>query len=243
LIGRATDDDRETIQPGDSVLLVIDDDATYSRIVLDSAHERGYKVLVSARGDMGLALARKFRPEAILLDIGLPDTTGWSVLDQLQHDPDLRHVPVHVLSIYEDRRRGLELGATSYSRKVEGREVLESVFDRVKDSLERRGREVLVINGDEAAKVAISDALELDGVQLLFPPSAVEAVGAFKANRYDCVILSAGSGDISASDVLVELQKSGESDLTVIAFAAEGAEFQDFQIVPLLEGTVVRKAH
>jgi DNA-binding response OmpR family regulator len=113
LMGRAADDDRESIQPGDRVLLVIDDDTTYSRIVLDSAHERGYKVLVAGRGDMGLAVARKFRPQAILLDIGLPDTTGWSVLDQLQHDPDLRHVPVHVLSIYEDRRRGLELGATS----------------------------------------------------------------------------------------------------------------------------------
>ncbi len=77
---------------------------------LDAAHEHGYKALVATRGDMGLAMARKFRPSAVLLDIGLPDTTGWSVLDQLQHDPDLRHVPVHVLSIYEDRRRGLELG-------------------------------------------------------------------------------------------------------------------------------------
>ncbi len=243
LIGRAADDDRESIQPGDRVLLVIDDDATYSRIVLDSAHERGYKVLVAARGDMGLALARKFRPQSILLDIGLPDTTGWSVLDQLQHDPDLRHVPVHVLSIYEDRRRGLELGATSYSRKVEGREVLESVFDRVKDSIERRSHEVLVITGNEEAKAAISDVLELEGVRLDFPPSAVEAVDAFRANHYDCVILSAGPGEISASDVLAELQKSGDDDLTAIAFAPEGGEFQDLQVLPLREGAVVRKAH
>ena len=114
------------IQPGDRVLLVIDDDSTYSRIVLDAAHERDYKVLVAAPRRHG---SRAWRANsgrsAILLDIGLPDTTGWSVLDQLQHDPDLRHVPIHVLSIYEDRRRGLELGATSYSRKVEGREVLE----------------------------------------------------------------------------------------------------------------------
>src|SRR4029079_4531489 len=156
----------EAILPGDRVLLVIDDDSTYSRIVLDAAHERNYKVLVAGRGDMGLAMARKFRPNAILLDIGLPDTTGCSVLDQLQHDPGLRHVPIHVLSIYEDRRRGLELGATSYSRKVEGREVLESVFDRVQDSVDRRAREVLVINADEASQTAIADVLELESVNL-----------------------------------------------------------------------------
>jgi CheY-like chemotaxis protein len=165
------------------------------------------------------------------------------VLDQMQHDPDLRHVPIHVLSIYEDRRRGLELGATSYSRKVEGREVLESVFDRVKDSIDRRKREVLVINADEGAQAAISDALEIDDVQIAYPATAVEAIDAFKTNRFDCVILSAGPGDISASDVLVELQKSGEEDLTVLAYAPEGAEFQDLQIVPMREGMVVRKAH
>ncbi len=243
LLARAEDDDRENIHPADRVLLVIDDDPTYARIVLDAAHERGYKVLVAARGDMGLAIARKFRPQAILLDIGLPDTTGWSVLDQLQHDPDLRHVPVHVLSIYEDRRRGLELGAASYSRKVDGREVLESVFARVEDSIDVRPREVLVVNANEAGKASISDALELEGVHLTYPASAVEAIDAFKANRYDCVILSAGPGDIAASDLLLELQKFGEGDLTIVAYAPEGTEFQDLTIVPMREGIVVRKAH
>jgi CheY-like chemotaxis protein len=126
---------------------------------------------------------------------------------------------------------------------VAWREVLESVFDRLTDSIERRCREVLLINAGETAKAAISDALEIEGVQLHFPPSAIDAVNAFRANRYDCVILSAGPGDISASDILLELQKAGDDDLTVIAFAPEGAQFQDLQIVPLREGTVVRKAH
>ncbi len=125
------EDDRDDIKPGDQVLLAIEDDITYSRIVLDAAHERGYKVVIATRGDMGLAMARKFRPMAALLDIGLPDTTGWAVLDQFQHDPDLRHIPIHMLSILDDRRRGLTLGAASYSRKVEGRGVLDEVFGRI----------------------------------------------------------------------------------------------------------------
>jgi signal transduction histidine kinase/DNA-binding response OmpR family regulator len=243
LLGRAEqDDDRENIQPGDRVVLVIDDDSTYSRILLDAAHEHQFKVLVAGRGDMGLAVARKFRPAAVLLDIGLPDTTGWSVLDQMQHDPDLRHVPVHILSIYEDRRRGLELGASSYSRKVEGREVLESVFHRVQDSIEQRTRHVLVVNADEAARPAIADALELDQVKVTYPASSVEALDVFRSGRYDCVVLCAGPAGISAADLLVELQKADDPDLTVLAYAPEGAAFQDLS-APLREGTVVRKVH
>jgi DNA-binding response OmpR family regulator/nitrogen-specific signal transduction histidine kinase len=237
------DDDRETIQPGDRAVLVIDDDPTYTRILLDAAHEREYKVLVAGRGDMGLAMARKFRPSAVLLDIGLPDTTGWSVLDQLQHDPDLRHVPVHVLSIYEDQRRGLELGAASYSRKVEGREVLESVFERVQDSIDPRTRSVLVVDAGESAKPELADALESDKVRISWPASSVEALDAFRASRYDCVVLCAGPGEISAADLLGELQKSADPSLTVIAYAPEGSEFQDLSAALLREGTVMRKVH
>jgi CheY-like chemotaxis protein len=165
------------------------------------------------------------------------------VLDQMQHDSDLRHVPIHVLSIYEDRRRGLELGAASYSRKVEGREVLESVFDRVSDSIDRRERQALVINAGRETKSAISDALELDGVRAVYPESAAAAIDAFKENRYDCVILSSGPGDMPAFDILIELQKAGGEDLTAIVFAPDSAGLQELDSVPMREGTVVRKAH
>jgi len=148
-----------------------------------------------------------------------------------------------VLSIYEDRRRGLELGATSYSRKVEGREVLESVFDRVKDSIERRTREVLVINSEEATRQSIADTLEIEDVHIAFPLTPEEAVRKFRDNRYDCVILCAGPNDNSAGELLVELQKSGDDDLSVVAYAPEGSVFQDLSIVPMREGTVVRKVH
>src|SRR6185312_13193937 len=142
------DDDRDNIKPDDPLLLVIEDDLTYSRIVMDAAHERNYKVLIATRGDMGLAMARKFQPKAALLDIGLPDTTGWAILDQFQHDPDLRHIPIHMLSILDSRRRGLMLGAASYSRKVEGRQVLDEVFSRIQRATDEYSYEILVIQAD-----------------------------------------------------------------------------------------------
>ena len=236
------EDDRDKINPGDRVVLVIEDDITYSRIVLDAAHSWSYKAVIAARGDMGIAMARKFRPAAILLDIGLPDTTGWAVLDQLQHDPDLRHIPVHLLSIFEDRRRGLSLGATSYFRKTEGREVLETVFSRVQDVTENRQKEVLVINAGPAP-ADLEDALDLDGVHTVYPESVGQALDQFRSRRFDCVIVGAGKSDVSAADLLVELQKAAESDLEVIAYTPEAAQSQDLTLAPLREGTILRKVN
>jgi HAMP domain-containing protein/signal transduction histidine kinase/CheY-like chemotaxis protein len=236
------DDDRDEIQPGDHTLLVIDDDATYSRILLDEAHGRGFKVVISTRGDMGLAMARKFRPTAVLLDIGLPDTTGWTVLDQLQHDPDLRHIPIHMLSIHEERRRGLSLGATSYFKKAEGREVIESVFQRIQESIENRPRRVMVVNADEQMLPEIRDVLRLEGVEASYPASAVEALDEFRAQPPDCVILSAGASEISPSDMLTELQRAAGNDLSVITYSPSGMPLQHFGSAPLPEGTVVRTA-
>ena len=233
------EDDRDNIGPGEELLLVIDDDATYSRILLDAAHQRNCKVVISTRGDMGLAMARKFRPSAVLLDIGLPDTTGWTVLDQMQHDPDLRHIPVHVLSMYEEQRRGLDLGATSYFKKAEGREVLDAVFERVRRSIAKRTREVLVVNADREARADLDELLELERVAGFWPESVVEAIDALKERAWDCVVLCDGNYDIAASDVLAEIQKTG-GDLSIVAYGSAGA-FPDPSIVPLREGTVIRR--
>ncbi|MGA7238715.1 MAG: HAMP domain-containing protein [Bryobacteraceae bacterium] len=234
------DDDRETIAAGDRVVMVIEDDPTYSRIVLDAAHARDYKVLLATRGDMGLAMARKFRPMAVVLDIGLPDTTGWAVLDQFQHDPDLRHIPVHMLSIFEDRRRGLSLGASSYFRKVEGREVLENLFERVKQTSEKSACEILVVNAGDDLRRDMENVAVLEGVDVTYAASAVEALDNFKSTQYDCVVVGVGESEVSAADLLVELQKASSRDLDLITYTPEGGAAQDLSLAPFREGTIVR---
>ena len=112
------DDDRNLIQPGDSVLLIVEDDITFARILVDLAHERGLKALVALRGSSAITLAREFKPGAITLDINLPDMAGWTILDRLKHDPATRHIPVHIISGDENRRRGIALGAMTLSGKI-----------------------------------------------------------------------------------------------------------------------------
>jgi HAMP domain-containing protein/signal transduction histidine kinase/CheY-like chemotaxis protein len=242
LLARADqEDDRDNIAPSDAVVLAIEDDATYSRFVLDAAHAGGYKVLLANRGDMGLAMARKFRPESILLDIGLPDTTGWAVLDQLQHDSDLRHIPVHMLSVMEDRRRGRALGATSYFHKTEGREVLDDVFRCVREYHAGRVRRALVLNIAEPDRAEVDDVLQLDGVTVTYPASVVDALECYQAERHDCLILGADSGEISLADQIVEFERTAGCDLDVIVYAPEGSVSETLARTPLRSGTVIRR--
>ena len=131
------DDDRGAIQPGDRVLLIVEDDRTFARILLDLALKRASKLL-SPHGRRGAgAGAATTKPAAITLDIHLPDMDGWTVLDRLKHDSSTRHIPVHVLSIEEDRRRGLALGAFSFMQEA-GPSLYAEAFARIKRSIERR---------------------------------------------------------------------------------------------------------
>ncbi len=146
------DDDRNLIHPGDPVLLIVEDDVTFARILLDLAHDRGIKVLVALRGSTALTLAREFSPRAITLDINLPDMAGWTILDRLKHDPATRHIPVHVISGDENRRRGLALGAMTYLEKSVTKDNLTAAFDTIHDSLDRRTRKLLLVSESEARR-------------------------------------------------------------------------------------------
>jgi len=104
-------DDRNSIETGDAVLLIVDDDPHYARILLGLAREQGLQGIVANRGQAALALAREFRPTAITLDVFLPDMLGWTVLNSLKLDPATRHIPVQMLSVEEEQQHGLSHGA------------------------------------------------------------------------------------------------------------------------------------
>ncbi len=103
----AIQDDRNEIEKGDRSVLIVEDDISFAGILLDMAREKGFKGLVATSGAMALALAQKYTPSAITLDIRLPDRDGWTVLDRLKHDPRTSHIPVHIITVEEQRQRAL----------------------------------------------------------------------------------------------------------------------------------------
>ena len=126
-------DDRANLEPDDAVLLIVEDDPHYARVLCDLSHDKGFKVLVAMGGAEALALAREFHPTAVSLDVFLPDMLGWTVLNHLKQDPATRHIPVQMLTLDEDRHHGLTRGAFAFVTKPTTPEGLESALDRIKE--------------------------------------------------------------------------------------------------------------
>jgi len=161
------------------VLLIVEDDDAFARTLLGMARDRGFRGIVGSTGAQALELAKTLKPDAITLDLRLPDMDGWVVLDQLKHDPDTRHIPVHVISALEDERRGLEQGAIAFLTKPAEREDVDNALDTIEQFLERRVKRVLVVEDDATQRKAIVDLIGDDDVHT----TAVES-GEAVSNRW-----------------------------------------------------------
>ena len=156
-------DDRMSITPGDKVLLLIEDDVRFIPLLIELGRERGFKCVVAPRGDKGLNLARELRPAAITLDIRLPDMAGWLVLSRLKYDPATRHIPVHVISVDEDYRRGLALGADSYLEKTQNADALRETFDKIQNSVREAAHLLLLVDGNDQRRKSTTELIGDNG--------------------------------------------------------------------------------
>jgi HAMP domain-containing protein/signal transduction histidine kinase/DNA-binding response OmpR family regulator len=201
------DDDRNLIQPGDRVLLIIEDDVTFARILLELAHTRGLRVLVALRGNTALALAREFKPGAITLDIGLPDMAGWTILDRLKHDPATRHIPVHVITGDENRRRGMALGAMTYLEKSVTKDSLVEAFTTIEHSVKPRIKKLLLVTPDEARRENLHATLGGDDIEIIDVNTGGEALGILREQFLDGIVIDLRLEDIRPTQLIEEIQK------------------------------------
>ncbi|HYF61643.1 MAG TPA: response regulator [Herpetosiphonaceae bacterium] len=217
------DDDRATIGAGDRVLLIIDDDLRFARIMLDLARERGYKGIVATQGDHGLALARHFKPDAITLDIQMPIMDGWTVLDRLKHDAGTRHIPVHIITVSEGRQRGLHQGAMAYLQKPVTRDALDEALERTQQFTERGVRNLLVVEDDEVQQMSIRELIgDGNDVRITAVGSGAEALTLLKNEQFDCMVLDLGLPDMSGFDLIEHLKHDrGMLDLPIIVYTAK----------------------
>ncbi len=200
------DDDRNLIQVGDKVLLIVEDDTTFARILVDLAHDRGLKAVVAFRGSTALSLAREFKPGAITLDIGLPDAAGWTILDRFKHDAATRHIPVHVISGDENRRRGLALGAMTYLEKAVATDSLAEAFEIIQDSAQPRVKKLLVVCADEFRRHSIRDMLAAPDLEILTPETTEEALRIATEQRLDGIAMELSPTDTNGPQVIEEFQ-------------------------------------
>ena len=201
------------------MLLIVEDDLAFATLLLDAARERGFKGIVSLRGDTGFALARRVRPDAILLDIGLPAMDGLSILDRLKQNPDTRHIPVHIVSGTDRRRDGLRLGALGYAQKPVSKEALDEGLSSILSFLSRKSKSLLIVEDDDMQRSSIVELIGNGDVTSTAVSSAEEALELLAAQHFDCMVLDLGLPGASGFQLL-ERVKTEESlrDLPVIVY-------------------------
>ncbi|MFO0843232.1 MAG: response regulator [Gemmataceae bacterium] len=212
-------DDRDDVRPGDRVLLVVENDTGFARFLLETARERGFKVLVTSLGAAALALSRDYMPEAITLDIHLPDIDGWRVMERLKNDLATRHIPVCVISTDDSRERALASGALAFLTKpLRSRDALDALYDHVKGYNDRPARQLLLIDPHADRRARLRDLLAGDDVE-------VTAVAEPPADgpRPDCVILAGASLDAGGPALAAREEADGErlAQLPVLVYGEE----------------------
>ncbi len=200
------DDDRTMIQPGDSVLLIVEDDRTFARILVDLAHERGLKALVALRGSSAMTLAREFQPGAITLDINLPDMVGWTILDRLKHDPLTRHIPIHVISGDENRRRGMALGAMTYLEKGVNGDSLSGAFEAIEQSARKRVKKVVLVCEAPTGPDLLRDALEAPDLEMVIAASPADAIALVRQSDVDGAVIELAGNNTEPLKLAADLQ-------------------------------------
>jgi CheY-like chemotaxis protein len=235
-------DDRKNLQPGDAVLLIVEDDVHYARVLCDLSRDRGFKVLVATRGAEALELAREYQPTAVSLDVFLPDMLGWTVLNHLKQDPATRHIPVQMLTLDEDRHHGLARGAFAFVTKPTTHEGIEAALTRIKQYATPRRKRLLVVEDNAAEQFTIRELLGYEDIDITVVSTGAEAIAAVHEESFDCVVLDLRLPDMSGFDVLEKFRDTPAlSDLPVVVFTGkELSPDEDAQLHNLARSVVVK---
>jgi len=195
-------DDRHAIAAGDTVILTIEDDPAFARILVDLIRRKGHRALAAADGESGLELARRYRPTGILLDVMLPGMDGWSVMQHLKHDPVTAAIPVHFISAVDEAAKGVALGAVGYLTKPVDRKALIAAFDHLLEVAGKIVRKLLLVDDDDDSRLALTRLLQADNVEIDQVASGEEALQRIATHSYDCIVLDLNLGGISGIEFL-----------------------------------------
>ncbi len=235
-------DDRLSLMPGDTILLIVEDDPHYARVVMDLARDRGFKVLLAMRGADALDLAKQFQPAAVSLDVFLPDMLGWTVLSQLKQNPLTRHIPVQIITLDEDRQHALARGAFAFATKPTTREGVEAALARIKDYAKPRRKRLLVVEDNEAERLSINELLGHDDIEIVPASTGADALAKLRTEPCDCMVLDLRLPDMSGFDVLAQLRGDADlADMPVVVFTGrELSAEEDAQLHTMARSIVVK---
>jgi CheY-like chemotaxis protein/signal transduction histidine kinase/CHASE3 domain sensor protein len=209
-------DDRNTLNAGDRIVLLIEDDLKFASILLKLANKKGFKCLSAATGEDGLLLASKYKPQAIILDMTLPGINGHEVLNGLKSNPSVRHIPVHIISARERSLDSIREGAVEYLVKPIDKKDLEGAFNRIENFVDRKIKNLLIIEDSENARKAMRILIGNGDVSCFEAGTGMDGLSLYKKNHIDCIILDLGLPDMSGFDFIKKLENIKEHTIPPI---------------------------
>jgi len=235
-------DDRDHLEPDDAVLLIVEDDPHYARVLCDLSRDKGFKVLVALRGADALVLAREYHPTAVSLDVFLPDMLGWTVLNHLKQDPRTRHIPVQMLTLDEDRHHGLARGAFAFVTKPTSTQELDSALSRIKQYVAPRRKRLLIVEDNPAEQLSIRELLGHEDIDIEVAATGAAGLDLVHKESFDCVVLDLRLPDMSGFDILERMRGNpAVKDLPVVVFTGkELSPEEDARLHALARSVVVK---
>ena len=236
------EDDREELSASKRVLMVIEDDESFATILRDLSREMGFQSLVAGTAEEAMVMAKQFMPSAILLDVGLPDQSGLSVLDRLKRDVQTRHIPIHIVSAGDHTETALALGAVGYMMKPVKREQLVEALQKLEARLAQHMHRVLIVEDNEVQREAVSRLLTSRDVETVTAGTAAECLKRLKEQTFDCMVLDLSLPDASGYSLLETLsQESAYAFPPVIVYTGRELSADDEQRLRRYSNSIIIK--
>ncbi len=235
-------DDRHHLHPDDKFILLIEDDHNFARILMELAREKDFKCLYAPDGQTGLRLAREYKPNAVILDVGLPKMDGWTVMEHLKEDPETRHIPVHFISASDQDRDARRMGAIGYLLKPVSMAELSEAFHRLESFIARDIRNLLVVTGNERQREEILGLVGSEDVNALIAESGETAWNLLQQQEVDCIILDLDVEQARGIHLLERLANEEDfSAIPVIVHAGRELSPEEEAILHRLEAQLTIK--
>ena len=236
-----TGDDRAHIQPNDRVVLVVEDDLRFGKIVIEKSHEKGLKAIVATNYIEVFDFINRFSPIAITLDVKLPDASGWKVIDLLRNDFTYLHIPIHVISGEENRVLALRRGARSFLLKPVDNDQLNALFDDIISYNEKSLKSILIVEDNEIDSLQIAKLHQDENLQVTIASTAKHAIELVIEKDFDCIILDYTLPDMSGNDLIHEVSKAKNALTPVIVYSAKDFSKAELSNVNLNSNSLIAK--
>jgi CheY-like chemotaxis protein len=234
-------DDRTNIVPNDKVVLVIGDDLRFGKIMIEKAHERGLKVVIATNYIEIFNYVTRYSPVAITLDVKLPDTSGWKVLDLLKNDLNYRHIPVHLISGEENRMLALKRGARSFMLKPLDNNLLEDLFNDIVEFKDKEVKHLLVIEDNELESSQIVKLLQEDNIRVTIAATGEKALEILRDNQFDTVILDYTLPDITGIELISRINTAEGAKTPIIIYSARDFSKEELSKLNKMSNSIVLK--